>query len=74
MLVKSLTFIAAFINVGIALNEVLLSMEAQIEDQIQVPVLLMKDLKKIYQQKLSYLEAAPDFIDNVHVTRLKKEI
>ena len=49
-------------------------MEAQIEDQIQVPVLLMKVLKKIYQQKLSYLEAAPDFIDNVHVTRLKKEI
>ena len=74
MLVKSLTFIAAFTNVGIALNEVLLSMEAQIEDQIQVPVLLMKVLKKIYQQKLSYLEAAPDFIDNVHVTRLKKEI
>ena len=74
MLVKSLTFIATFINVGIALNEVLLSMEAQIEDQIQVPVLLMKVLKKIYQQKLSYLEAAPDFIDNVHVTRLKKEI
>ena len=31
----------------------------------------MKDLKKPYQQKLSYLEAAPDFIDNVHVTRLK---
>ena len=34
----------------------------------------MKDLKKLYQQKLNYLEAAPDFIDNVHVTRLKKEI
>ena len=47
---------------------------AQIKDQIQVPVFFMKDLKKLYQQKLNYLEAAPDFIDNVHVTRLKKEI
>ena len=34
----------------------------------------MKDLKKLYQQKLSYLEVAPDFIDKVHITRLKKEI
>ena len=34
----------------------------------------MKDLKKLYQEKLSYLEAPPDFIDNGHVTRLKKEI
>ena len=74
MLIKSSTFIAAFINGGISLNEVLLSMETQIENQIQVPVFFMKDLKKLYQQKLNYLEAAPDFIDNVHVTRLKKEI
>ena len=29
---------AAVINVGIALNEVILSMEAQVEDQTQVPV------------------------------------
>ena len=34
----------------------------------------MKDLRKLYQQNLNYLEAAPDFKDNVHVTRLKKEI
>ena len=74
MLIKSSTFIAAFINGGISLNEVLLSMETQIENQIQVPAFFMKDLKKLYQQKLNYLEAAPDFIDNVHVTRLKKEI
>ena len=74
MLIKSSTFIAAFINGGISLNEVLLSMETQIENQIQVPVFFMKDLKKLYQQKLNYLEAAPDFKDNVHVTRLKKEI
>ena len=74
MLIKSSTFIAAFINGGISLNEVLLSMETQIENQIQVPVFFMKDLKKLYQQKLIYLEAAPDFKDNLHVTRLKKEI
>ena len=34
----------------------------------------MKDIKKLYQEKLSYLEAPPDFIDNGRVTRLKKEI
>ena len=34
----------------------------------------MKDLKKLYQLKLSYLEAPADFIDNVHGARLKKEI
>ena len=34
----------------------------------------MKGLKKLYQLKLSYLEASADFIDNVHVARLKKEI
>ena len=34
----------------------------------------MKDLKKLYQEKLSYLEVPPDFIENVHVTRLKKDI
>ena len=65
---------AAFINVGTAPNEVILSMESQIKDQTQVPVFFMKDLKKLYQEKLSYLEAPPDFIDNGHVTRLKKEI
>ena len=65
---------AALSNVGIALNEVILSMKAQIEDQTQAPVFLMKDFKKLYQKKLSCLEAPPDFIDNVHVTRLKKEI
>ena len=31
-------------------------------------------LKKLCQEKLSYLEELPDFIDNVHVTRLKKKI
>ena len=49
-------------------------MKVQIEDQTQAPVFFMKDLKKLYQEKLSYLETPPDFIDNVHVTRLKKEI
>ena len=44
---------AAFINLGIALNEVISSMEAQIEDQIQVPVFLMKDLKKLYQYNIA---------------------
>ena len=34
----------------------------------------MKNLKKLYQEKLSYLEVPPDFIENVHVTRLKKDI
>ena len=63
----------AFINVGIVLNKVVLLMEPQIEDQSQVPVFLMKDLKKPYQEKLSYLEALPDFIDHVHATRLKME-
>ena len=63
-----------FTNVSIALNEVILSMEAQIEDQAQVPVFFMKDLKKLCQEKLSYLEAPPDFIDNVRVTGLKQEI
>ena len=62
---------ATFINVGIALNAVILSMEAQI-DQAQIPVFLKKDLKKLYQEKLSYLEAPSDFIDNVHITRRKK--
>ena len=33
----------------------------------------MKDLKKPYQEELSYLEALPDFIDQVHATRLKME-
>ena len=64
---------AAFINVGIALKEVIFLIEAQLEDQTQVPVFLMKDLKKLYQENLSYLEALPDFIDQVHATRLKKE-
>ena len=63
----------AFINVGIILNKVVLLMEPQIEDQNQVPVFLMKDLKKPYQEELSYLEALPDFIDHVHATRLKIE-
>ena len=63
---------ATFINVGIALNAVILSMEAQIEDQAQIPVFLKKDLKKLYQEKLSYLEAPSDFIDNVHIIRRKK--
>ena len=36
---------AAFISTGIPLNEVILSMEAQIEDQTQVPAFLMKDLR-----------------------------
>ena len=40
---------AAFINVGIALNEVILL--AQIEYQTQVPVFLMKDIKKPYKKK-----------------------
>ena len=65
---------ATFINVGIALDEVILSMEAQIKDQTQVPVFFMEDLKKIYQERLSYLEAPLDFTDITHVTRLKKEI
>ena len=64
---------AAFINVGIALNEVILLTEAQIEYQTQVPVFLMKDIKKPYQEKISYLEATPDFIDYMHAARLKKE-
>ena len=34
----------------------------------------MKDLVKLHQQKLSHSEAAPGFIGNVHVTRLKKGI
>ena len=34
----------------------------------------MKDLVKLHQQNLSHLEAAPGFICNVHVTRLKKGI
>ena len=50
-----------FTNVSISLNEVILSMDAQIEDQAQVPVFFMKDLKKLCQEKLSYLEALPDF-------------
>ena len=49
-------------------------MEARIEDQTQVPVFLMKDLKKLYQEKISNLEVPSDFIDNVHITRLKEEI
>ena len=63
----------AFINVDIALNEVILTIETQIEDQTQVLVLFMKYVKKLYQVKLSYLYAFPDFIDNVHVSRLKRE-
>ena len=63
----------AFINVGIALNEFILSIETQIEDQTQVLVFFMKYVKKLYQVKLSYLYAFPDFIDNVHVSRLKRK-
>ena len=61
----------AFINEGIALGKVvILQMEAQVEDQTNPSscFFFMKDLKKLYQEKLSYLEALPDFIDNVHVT------
>ena len=63
-----------FQTLGIALSEVITAMEAQISDQSQVPVFFMKDIKELYKDKLQYLEASKDLIENIHVTRLKNEI
>ena len=43
---------AVFINVGIALNEVILPMESQIEDQTQVPVFFYERFKETTPKKI----------------------
>ena len=60
---------AAFINVGIALID-----GGSNRGSSPTSCFYVKDLKKLYQEKLSYLETPSDFMDNVHVTRLKNEI
>ena len=47
-------------------------MEAQIEDQTQVPVFYEK-FKETISWKIKLFRSTSDFIDNVHVTRLEKE-
>ena len=50
---------AAFINVGIALNEIILSMEAQIEDQTQVPVFFNEKFKETISRKIKLFRSTP---------------
>ena len=50
---------AAFINVGISLNEMILSMEAQIEDQTQVPVFFYERFKETISRKIKLFRSTP---------------
>ena len=51
---------AGFINACIALKEVVLSMEAQIEDQTQVPVFLIKTfIKRTISRKIKLFRRFP---------------
>ena len=50
---------AAFINAGIALNEVILSMESQIKDQTQVPVFFYERFKEIISRKIKLFRSTP---------------
>ena len=56
---KGLTLMAAFTNIGIVLNEVKLSMEAQIEDQTQVPVFFDERLQETISRKIKLFRSTP---------------
>ena len=47
-------------------------MEAQIEDQMQVPVFYERS-KETISWKIKLFTSTSDFIDDAHVTRLEKE-
>ena len=47
-------------------------MEAQIEDQMQVPVFYERS-KETISWKIKLFRSTSDFIDDAHVTRLEKE-
>ena len=74
-------FLVTFISVfqflsGIALSQVIESVEDKINSSAAnaIPVFMMKDLRRLYQEMLWNLDASEEIINNVNVTRLKEEI
>lgn len=59
---------------GIALLEVTSTIEEKILSSETTVVFMLKDLKKIYQEKILHLGRTEEFAKNVNVTRLKKKI
>ena len=59
---------------GIALSELYAFIEDCIASNDSVPVFLLKEFKKFYQEKLNANNAPEECVKNVHSTRLKLKI
>ena len=58
-------------NPCIVLSGIITSIEVEIEQQLQIPMFMINDIKKHYQDQLKYLNAPDNLIQNVHIIRLK---
>ena len=67
-------FISLFIYKGIALSHVVSWIEDKVLNEKELPIFMLKDIRQIYQERLSILGLSKDFIRNVNVTRLKEDI
>ena len=59
---------------GIALSELFAFIEDSIDSNDSIPVFLLKELKKFYQERLELNNAPEEFVKNVHSTRLNLKI
>ena len=62
------------IILGIALSEIASIIEEKVLHDKQTPVFYVKDLKKMYQNRLKTLGASEIMIQNVNVTRMKEDL
>ena len=59
---------------GVALTEIAGMIEDVINSAEKSPVFLLKDLVKMYKDKLLHLGATEDFTKNLHSTRFKEAV
>ena len=62
------------IILGITLSEIASIIEEKVLHDKQTPVFYVKDLKKMYQNRLKTLGASEIKIQNVNVTRMKDDL
>ena len=62
------------LSVGIALSEVVSIVQEKILGDQHTSVFFLKDLRKLYQDRLKYLGANDDIIKNVNATRLNDQL
>ena len=58
------------------MSQVIESVKEQINSSVgnAIPVFMMKELRRLYQEMLQNVDTSGEIIDNVNVTRLKKKL